>query len=79
MEVLQDNIYKQNHNKSSEEVKKLINKLFDYYSGCSGLMTDYQKIIDDLSLSGFVKKIEKRTEFNIYIRKKIWIEQLKFI
>ena len=60
MEVLQDNIYKQNHNKSSEEVKKLINKLFDYYSGCSGLMTDYQKImIDDSSLSGFVKKSKK--------------------
>ena len=59
IEVLQDNIYKQNHNKSSEEVKKLINKLFDYYSGCSGLMTDYQKIIDDLSLSGFVKKSKK--------------------
>ena len=59
VEVLQDNIYKQNHNKSSEEVKKLVNKLFEYYSGCSGLVTDYQKIIDDLSLSGFVKKSKK--------------------
>lgn len=60
IEVLQDNIYKQNHNKSSEEVKELVNKLFEYYSGCSGLMTDYQKImIDDSSLSGFVKKSKK--------------------
>lgn len=60
IEVLQDNIYKQNHNKSSEEVKELVSKLFEYYSGCSGLMTDYQKIIiDDLSLSGFVKKSKK--------------------
>lgn len=42
-----------------EEVKKLVNKLFEYYSGCSGLVTDYQKIIDDLSLSGFVKKSKK--------------------
>lgn len=61
VEVLQDNIYKQNHNKSSEEVKELVNKLFEYYSGCSGPMTDYQKImIDDLSLSGFVKKSKKQ-------------------
>lgn len=60
IEVLQDNIYKQNHNKSSEEVKELVNKLFEYYSGCSGLMTDYQKIIiDDPLLSGFVKKSKK--------------------
>lgn len=60
IEVLQDNIYKQNHNKLSEEVKELVNKLFEYYSGCSGLMTDYQKImIDDSSLSGFVKKSKK--------------------
>lgn len=60
VEVLQDNIYTQNHNKSSEEVKGLVNKLFEYYSGCSGLMTDYQKIIvDDLSLRGFVKKSKK--------------------
>lgn len=60
VEVLQDNIYTQNHNKSSEEVKGLVNKLFEYYSGCSGLMTDYQKIIiDGLSLSGFVKKSKK--------------------
>ena len=60
IKVLQDNIYTQNHNKSSEEVKKLVNKLFKYYSGCSGLMTDYQKIIiDDLLFSGFVKKSKK--------------------